>query len=205
MASFIHIVAMSKNGYIGVDDKLPFNVPEDLLNFKELTADSLICMGFNTFKSIVDNYTKSGKPFLPGRKVTVICSSSEKATERTEAYKEFENVLFLATNVFNQLSSRNRKPIIIVGGAKLYQSYRPSMIIATHVDTEVKVPDPVAVKAESDETDKAVPISSPVTKPTHLVYPYFDKLKSEFFGMSFSSLKSSTGLDFQYSVYLGNY
>ena len=152
-------------------------------------------MGFNTFKSIADNYVKSGKPFLPGRKVTVICSTSEKSTERSEAYKEFENVLFLATNVFNQLASRNRKPIIIVGGAKLYQSYRPSMIIATHVDMEVKVPDPVA--------DKAVPDQA--TKPTHILYPYFDKLKSEFIGMSFSSLKSSTGLDFQYSVYLCNY
>ena len=148
MASFIHIVAMSQNGYIGVGDKLPFDVPEDLLNFKALTADSLICMGFNTFKSIADNYTKAGKPFLPGRKITVICSSAQKSIERTESYKEFDNVLFLATNVFNQLVSRNRKPIIIVGGKQLYKMFSPSLIIATEVDIDSVAANPTIEEAD---------------------------------------------------------
>ena len=212
MASFIHIVAMSQNGYIGVGDKLPFDVPEDLLNFKALTADSLICMGFNTFKSIADNYTKAGKPFLPGRKITVICSSAQKSIERTEAYKEFDNVLFLATNVFNQLVSRNRKPIIIVGGAKLYQTYRPSMIIATHVNMDVVVPTPAPVVAPVETTDPAAPTQAPVAPvvpapvtPSYTRYPYFNELKKDFFGLSFASNVSKNGLEYTHTVYFGNY
>ena len=85
MTRIIHIVAMDKNGTIGVNDKLPFHIPEDLSNFKAATMDALIVMGFKTYQSIADNYsktldnnTKDPNSFLPGRKVTVVCSTKEK-------------------------------------------------------------------------------------------------------------------------------
>ena len=71
MSYIVHLVGMTKDGYIGLDDKLPFEIPEDLKNFKSLTEDSLVCMGFKTFESIFNNYTKDQTQFLPGRKVTV--------------------------------------------------------------------------------------------------------------------------------------
>lgn len=211
MASFIHLVAMSKNGCIGLDDKLPFDIPEDLLNFQSLTADNLICMGFNTFKSILDNYTKKGKPFLPGRQVTVICSTADKAVKRSEEYKEYENVLFLVTNVFNQLVSRNSKPIIIVGGARLYQQYRPNLIIAAHVDVDIPVPsevkpDPtVAPAAPVVPTAPQAPVVAVPVTPRHVLYPYFNDLTTRYFGLSFPSTKSSSGQEFSYTIHYGNF
>ena len=55
MTRIIHIVAMDKNGTIGVNDKLPFYIPEDLSNFKAVTMNSLIVMGFKTYESISNN------------------------------------------------------------------------------------------------------------------------------------------------------
>ena len=53
------IAAVSKNGVIGVDNKLPWNLPEDLKRFKELTTNNVVIMGRKTYESI-------GKP-LPNR------------------------------------------------------------------------------------------------------------------------------------------
>ena len=43
------IVAMSKNGVIGSNNKLPWHIPEDLRYFKAITMNSIIIMGRKTF------------------------------------------------------------------------------------------------------------------------------------------------------------
>ena len=53
------VAAISKNLVIGKDNSLPWNIPEDLKRFKELTTGSPIVMGRKTFESI-------GRP-LPNR------------------------------------------------------------------------------------------------------------------------------------------
>lgn len=58
------IVAMSKNGVIGKDNKIPWHLSEDLKRFKQITMGHPIVMGRKTYLSI-------GKP-LPGRKNIVI-------------------------------------------------------------------------------------------------------------------------------------
>ncbi len=57
------IAAMARNRVIGVDNTLPWHLPEDLKRFKALTLGHHILMGRRTYESI-------GRP-LPGR-VTVI-------------------------------------------------------------------------------------------------------------------------------------
>ena len=46
------ICAISKNNVIGNENKLPWNIPEDLKRFKELTSNNWIVMGRKTFDSI---------------------------------------------------------------------------------------------------------------------------------------------------------
>ena len=43
------IVAIGKNNEIGKDNKLLWNIPEDLNFFKERTINKTIVMGSNTF------------------------------------------------------------------------------------------------------------------------------------------------------------
>jgi dihydrofolate reductase len=53
------VVAMSRNGIIGRDNKLPWRLPADLAFFKRITLGHPVIMGRRTYESL-------GKP-LPGR------------------------------------------------------------------------------------------------------------------------------------------
>ncbi len=46
------IVAKAKNNVIGKNNKLIWNIPDDLKRFKELTSGHTIIMGRNTFESL---------------------------------------------------------------------------------------------------------------------------------------------------------
>ena len=59
-----HLVAVSNNMVIGVDNDLPWNLKTDLAHFKKYTLNKTIIMGRKTFESI-------GRP-LPNRTNFVI-------------------------------------------------------------------------------------------------------------------------------------
>lgn len=61
------LVAMAKNRTIGLNNTLPWRIPEDLKHFKALTMGHHIVMGRKTYDSI-------GKP-LPGRTTVVVSRS----------------------------------------------------------------------------------------------------------------------------------
>jgi thymidylate synthase/dihydrofolate reductase len=46
------VAAISKNGIIGLNGTLPWNIPEDLRHFRELTAGHVVIMGHNTWTSL---------------------------------------------------------------------------------------------------------------------------------------------------------
>lgn len=58
------IAAMARNRTIGINNTLPWRIPEDLKRFKALTMGHRIIMGRKTFDSI-------GKP-LPGRTTVIV-------------------------------------------------------------------------------------------------------------------------------------
>ena len=57
------IVAVARNNVIGSKGKMPWDLPSDLSNFKELTMNKPMIMGRKTFDSI-------GRP-LPGRALPI--------------------------------------------------------------------------------------------------------------------------------------
>ena len=65
------VAAISKNLVIGKDNSLPWNIPEDLKRFKELTTGSPIVMGRKTFESI-------GRP-LPNRMNIILSQKNYKS------------------------------------------------------------------------------------------------------------------------------
>ena len=58
------VVATARNHVIGLDGKMPWQLPEDLAHFKATTLGSSLIMGRKTFESI-------GRA-LPGRRTIVI-------------------------------------------------------------------------------------------------------------------------------------
>jgi dihydrofolate reductase len=103
MNSLSIIVAMAKNRAIGINNTLPWRIPEDLKHFKKLTMGHHMIMGRKTFESI-------GKP-LPGR-ITVVVSRDRnlKIDGCTVAHSLQEAVAACA----------NDPQIFVVGGADIY-------------------------------------------------------------------------------------
>lgn len=67
----ILIAAMTKTGRtIGKDGKLPWHLPEDLANFKNVTMGKPVVMGRKTYESLPQKF----RP-LPGRRNVVISGS----------------------------------------------------------------------------------------------------------------------------------
>lgn len=135
-----HVVAMGLNNAIGKDNQLPWYLPEDLKHFKETTMGKTIVMGSNTFRSIVEY--ANGKPILPGRNIIVICSSPITVSKLNDTIPQPNGIAYWTKAVLDMhIKSNSGSDIFIVGGSKLYSTYKPDKIIATLVDVEVEEAD----------------------------------------------------------------
>ncbi len=102
------IVAVSQNGVIGANNKLPWRLPADLKHFKELTMGHPILMGRKTFESI-------GKP-LPGRTNIVITRQKEFACFGVMTAPSLEKALEMCGNA---------EEIFLIGGAEIFRQALP--------------------------------------------------------------------------------
>ena len=98
------IAAVSSNGVIGKDNKIPFHYPEDLKRFKAMTLGSIVIMGRKTFESI-------GRR-LPQRR-NVIISSTMKPKPGIKIFPTIEEAL---NYYFN-----DDRDIWFIGGEKIYE------------------------------------------------------------------------------------
>jgi dihydrofolate reductase len=102
------IVAMSKNGVIGNNNKIPWHIPEDLQYFKRITQNSVVIMGRKTFESLP-------KRPLPNRINIVLTNHEIVSYDENVIYTNMENI-------FQKLASYN-KPIFVIGGAEIYKLF----------------------------------------------------------------------------------
>ena len=77
------IWVQDENGGIGKKGKLPWHIPEDLMNFKQITLNQVVIMGRITWDSL------SIKP-LPKRRNIVL---SHSKFDEVECYASVENCL----------------------------------------------------------------------------------------------------------------
>ena len=127
------IVAVSPEGAIGLDGRIPWHHSADLKRFKRLTMGTAIVMGRLTWESI------GAKP-LPGRRNVVITS---RPLDGVEHYASLADALA-------HLSG----PIWFIGGARLYAEAlaHANLLDVTYVPEPV--PSPRAVRFPAiDERD----------------------------------------------------
>jgi dihydrofolate reductase len=101
------IAAMSSNRVIGVGNRLPWDIPEDLKRFRALTAGRVVIMGRKTFESI-------GRP-LPGRDNRVITRQKDYRPEGAKVYSALEKAL---TEPVPQ--GMKNDEIFVIGGGEIY-------------------------------------------------------------------------------------
>lgn len=100
------IAILGKNRELGKDNKLIWNIPEDLKRFRQITAGHPVIMGRKTFQSI-------GRP-LPKRMNIVISSDRNFAADGITVVPSLEDALNLAEK------SPGNDEIFIIGGGNVY-------------------------------------------------------------------------------------
>jgi dihydrofolate reductase len=102
------VAAVSQNGVIGANGKLPWHLPEDLAHFKKLTLGHPIVMGRRTWVSL-------GKP-LPGRENIVISRQPGFAAPGASVAASLEGAIALCAG----------EPVaFVIGGAEIYAAALP--------------------------------------------------------------------------------
>ena len=49
---FILIAAVSVDGVIGIDNEIPWRIPEDFKHFRNTTMGNMLLVGYNTYKTL---------------------------------------------------------------------------------------------------------------------------------------------------------
>ena len=122
------IVAMAENRVIGINNNLPWYLPNDLKYFKQVTLGKPIIMGRKTFESI-------GKP-LPGRTNIVITRNSDWSASGVKVVHSLDQAYKLAQAV---CEIDGQHELMIIGGDQIYQSSLPEVdrIYLTQVHASV--------------------------------------------------------------------
>jgi dihydrofolate reductase len=123
-----HLVAVSNELVIGVDNDLPWNLKDDLAHFKKYTLNKVIIMGRKTYESI-------GRP-LPNR-INYVISRTIKEIDGAHVFNNLEEAILSAEKHNQDLNVENE--IVIIGGGYLFNETLPivNKLIITRVDCSV--------------------------------------------------------------------
>lgn len=102
------IAAVARNGVIGMDNALPWRLPEDLKRFKALTLGHPIVMGRKTWESL-------GRP-LPGRLNIVVTRDAAYRAEGARVVHSVEAACELGSDA---------DEMFVIGGAEIYRLSLP--------------------------------------------------------------------------------
>ena len=105
------IVAMTPQGLIGKNNKIPWHLPADLQRFKKLTMGHPIVMGRKTFESL--------PAVLPGRQHIVLTRNANFSAKGCDVVSNWGQVEILVEGI-----------IFAIGGADIFKHVLP---IAKHL------------------------------------------------------------------------
>jgi dihydrofolate reductase len=106
------IAAMARNRVIGIDNAMPWHLPEDLKIFKARTMGKPVIMGRKTFESVLAHL---GKP-MPGRH-SIVISRGDYQYPGVNVHTDIDGAMAEARAYAAQ---NNVDEIIIGGGAQIY-------------------------------------------------------------------------------------
>ncbi|MBI2459444.1 MAG: dihydrofolate reductase [Parcubacteria group bacterium] len=122
MISLIAIIA--KNRAIGFNNKLLYDIPEDMKHFQAITSGHTVIMGENTFRSM------NSRP-LPNRVNIILTKNNNFKAENCLIAHSLERAIELA-------KAQNKGEIFFIGGGQIYAQALPlaDKLYLTIVDDE---------------------------------------------------------------------
>jgi dihydrofolate reductase len=144
-ASLSLIVATDRNNGIGINNTLPWHLPEDLAFFKRTTSGHAIIMGRKTFDAI-------GRP-LPNRRNIVVTRNPAWSNPGVETTNSLDQAVTIA----------GEGEVFIIGGAQIYREAIAvaDRLIVTEIDAEFACDaffppvDPALWQIDSRETHRS--------------------------------------------------
>lgn len=118
------IFASDLNGVIGLENKIPWNIPYDLRRFKSLTINQTVVMGRRTYESL---------PFFPKgfpKRNNVIVSKTLNSVPGCEVIDCLETYL---------KSVKTNEVVWVVGGADIYHQALPYADRIYHTEVHGRV------------------------------------------------------------------
>jgi dihydrofolate reductase len=117
------IAALARNGVIGVDNRLPWHLPEDLQRFKALTMGQAVIMGRKTWESLPPKF----RP-LPGRRNIVVTRDAAYVAEGAT----------VVHSLTDAAAAAGEQTAFVIGGAELYRQALPlaSRLELTEIDAD---------------------------------------------------------------------
>ncbi|WP_332908518.1 dihydrofolate reductase [Paenibacillus roseus] len=119
--AIILISAMAKNRTIGIENKLPWKLPEDMAFFRRTTTGNTVLMGRKTFESF-------GSRPLKNRLNVVMTRSADYVPEGCE----------IVHSVAEALDRYSGADLFVIGGEEIYRQLLPyaDRILLTEIDEE---------------------------------------------------------------------
>ena len=129
MKTISHLVAVSNNLVIGVDNDLPWSLKADLAHFKKYTLNKIIIMGRKTYESI-------GRPLH--NRINYVVSKTLKEVPGTHIFDNLEEAISKAEEENIQMNIDNE--IIIIGGGHIFNETAKfiNKLVITRVDCEIE-------------------------------------------------------------------
>ncbi len=116
--AIVLVAAVARNGVIGREGGLAWNIPEDMAHFKAVTAGGTVIMGRSTWESIPQRF----RP-LPGRRNIVLSRQQGFAAPGAEVVSTLEAALAAAASV--RPGQATPVAVFIIGGAQVYTAALP--------------------------------------------------------------------------------
>jgi dihydrofolate reductase len=115
------IAAIARNGVIGIDNHLPWRLPEDMKRFRALTMGHCVIMGRRTFESL-------GAP-LTGRQNIVLTHRTDFRVAGCESAASIPEAIAHATLP---------EPVFVIGGEAIYRAALPlaDLLYLTEIDRD---------------------------------------------------------------------
>ena len=109
----IHLIyARAANGVIGLNNRMPWHLPEDLAHFKQLTSGHPVVMGRKTWDSLPERF----RP-LPGRTNIVVTRNSDWQAAGVLRASSLEEAL--------HAGAQQGDTVWVMGGAQIYAQALP--------------------------------------------------------------------------------
>ena len=123
-----HLVAVSNNLVIGVNNDLPWKLKRDLQHFSAYTQNKAIIMGRKTFESI-------GRP-LPNRK-NIVISKTMRPESGIEVAPNLEQAIQLAEKW--NIDQKNKNEVVLIGGGYVFEESKDlvNKLVLTQVDCDI--------------------------------------------------------------------